>query len=170
MTRSSCARLLRPAVALAGALVFVKVMMHGGATAPVAVIGGAFASVVAAVDPGLWFGAAPALGALGSFFSGSATVSNLTFGPVQASAAEQLALELPVVLALQSLGAAAGNMVCIHNIVAVAAVLGLGARTSEGKSTGDPVGLILQTTARPVGVLLGTALVIAGVYAVLRGA
>ena len=65
------------------------------------------------------------LGALGSFFSGSATISNLTFAGIQHAIAEQLSLPLQVVLALQSVGAAMGNMVCINNIVAVTAILGL---------------------------------------------
>lgn len=114
-----------PAVALAGALVFVKLMMHGGAASSVVAIGRALADGVALIHGPLWLGAAPLVGALGSFFSGSATVSNLTFAPVQAEIAEQLGLDLPRVLALQAVGAAMGNMVCVHNIVAVAAVLGL---------------------------------------------
>lgn len=121
-----------PAIALAGALVFVKLMMHGeGEAAPVVAIGRGLAGAVAVVWAPLWLPAAPLVGALGSFFSGSATVSNLTFAPVQAEIAEQLHLDASRVLALQSVGAAMGNMVCIHNIVAVAAVLGL---TGGGKT------------------------------------
>jgi lactate permease len=52
-------------------------------------------------------------------------VSNLTFGRIQLSIAEQVALALPLVLALQSAGAAMGNMVCINNIIAVSTILGV---------------------------------------------
>lgn len=65
------------------------------------------------------------LGGLGSFFSGSNTVSNLTFGGIQQSIATTLDLNLTTILAAQSVGGAMGNMVCINNIVAVCSVLGL---------------------------------------------
>jgi len=123
--RGSARSLLLPAVALAGALVFVKLMMHGAEGVPLVSIGRALADGVARIHAPLWLGAASLLGALGAFFSGSATVSNLTFAPVQAEIAESLGLETTRVLALQAIGAAMGNMVCVHNIVAVAAVLGL---------------------------------------------
>jgi lactate permease len=95
---------------------------------------------------------APLLGALGSFFSGSATVSNLTFGPVQHAIAERLGLDPIRVLAMQTAGAAMGNMVCIHNIVAVAAVLGVRrAAADEGAtSAADPSGSILRLTIGPM--------------------
>jgi lactate permease len=153
------------AVALLGALVFVKLMMHGGDAAPVVAIGRALADGVAAIYGPLWLAAAPVLGALGSFFSGSATVSNLTFGPVQAEIAERLGLETTRVLALQAIGGAMGNMVCVHNIVAVAAVLGLTSgkkpaatrppRAAE-RPTGpppdvdDPVAAMLRLNAFPL--------------------
>ncbi len=125
------------AVALAGALVFVKLMMHGGDGAPVVLIGRALADGVGAVHASLWFLGAPLVGALGSFFSGSATVSNLTFGAVQAEIAGRLGLETSRILALQAIGAAIGNMVCVHNLVAVAAVLGLTGRGSQ-PDRGEP--------------------------------
>lgn len=130
-------KLRLPAVALAGALVFVKLMMHGGEAAPVVALGRALAQAADTIHGPLWLAGAPIVGALGSFFSGSATVSNLTFGPVQAEIADRLALDVPRVLALQSIGAAIGNMVCIHNIVAVAAVLGLKRSPGEASSPRD---------------------------------
>ncbi|MCC5925925.1 MAG: L-lactate permease [Bacteroidetes bacterium] len=68
---------------------------------------------------------APLIGAFGSFIAGSATVSNLMLGAVQASAAGFNALPETLVIALQVVGAAAGNMIAIHNIVAVLAVVNL---------------------------------------------
>lgn len=119
--RDATARIARPAIALMGAMAFVKLMMLGGETSPVMLIGRAMAQGAG----GWWPHLAPLLGALGAFFSGSNTVSNLTFAPVQAAIAESLGLSITSVLALQTVGGAMGNMVCIHNIVAVAAVLGL---------------------------------------------
>jgi lactate permease len=68
---------------------------------------------------------APLIGAFGSFIAGSATVSNLMLGAVQSSAAVYNELPQTLVLALQVTGAAAGNMIAIHNIVAVLAVVNM---------------------------------------------
>lgn len=173
--------LMLPAIALAGALVFVKLMMHGDRGAPVIAIGRALADAVAAVHEPLWLGAAPLVGALGSFFSGSATVSNLTFGPVQAEIAQRIDLESRHLLALQAVGAAMGNMVCVHNIVAVGAVLGLtrGRRseliapeqrsaqpTRATSSVEDPIATILRLNAMP----LAASTLVAAVAATVLGA
>jgi L-lactate transport len=114
-----------PTLALLGALVFVNLMMMGDDSA-VSRIGNNLAEVTGEN----WQYVAVFLGALGSFFAGSATISNLTFGGIQDSIAVGLSLDRTTILALQSVGAALGNMVCINNIVAVASVLALG--NSEG--------------------------------------
>ena len=85
---------------------------------------------------------APFLGALGSFFSGSTTISNLTFGGIQASIAQDTGLDVGTLLALQCAGAAMGNMITIHNIVAVCAVLACECRRrdpQESLSSGHPL-------------------------------
>ncbi|MBU2639652.1 MAG: L-lactate permease [Nanoarchaeota archaeon] len=60
----------------------------------------------------------PFVGALGAFLAGSNTVSNLLFGFFQYNMAENLGLNIILVLSLQAVGGAIGNMICIHNIVA----------------------------------------------------
>jgi lactate permease len=115
-----------PVCALLGALVFVSLMMMGGSGSAVALIG----EQLAALTGGSWPFFASYLGALGSFFSGSATISNLTFGSIQNELALELGLDRTTILAMQSVGGAMGNMVCVNNIVAVASVLGL--RNQEG--------------------------------------
>lgn len=67
----------------------------------------------------------PLIGVLGAFFSGSNTVSNLLFAPLQFEAATFVGLKTQVIMALQNVGGAAGNMICINNIVAVCATVGL---------------------------------------------
>lgn len=129
----TCEKMAKPCLALMGALVFVNVMMLGDASSPVALIGDNLAQLTGS----RWDMFAPLLGALGTFFSGSATISNLTFGGIQLAIAEQLNISPTTVLALQSVGAAMGNMVCINNIVAVTSILGL------SKADGD----ILKRTA-----------------------
>ncbi len=73
----------------------------------------------------LWYSMAPYIGMLGSFISGSATVSNLTFSQLQFELARNFNLDTTRILALGTLGAAIGNMICIHNIVSVSAVTGV---------------------------------------------
>lgn len=114
-------RMKLPLISLAAALIMVNFMMLGGEQSPIFLIANAFSSVTG--DNWSYFSAF--LGALGSFFSGSATVSNLTFGGIQQSIAIQVGLPISVVLALQSAGAAMGNMVCINNIIAVSTILGI---------------------------------------------
>jgi lactate permease len=70
-------------------------------------------------------------GALGSFVTGSATASNVLFSSLQAQTAQALGLAVAWLLAAQTLGAAVGNIVCPHNIVAGAAKVGLAGREAE---------------------------------------
>jgi lactate permease len=114
-------RLSGPSVTLVGALIMVQLMTVGGDQAQTKIIGRQFAAVMG----NSWPFFAPALGALGSFFSGSATVSNLTFAGIQDSIAHTLGFERTSILALQSVGAAMGTIVSISNIVAVCSILGL---------------------------------------------
>lgn len=115
------ARIYKPAVALMGAMVFVKFIMLGGAESRAVFIGKTLSDVIGAY----WQFMAVYLGALGAFFAGSNTVSNLVFGSVQDSLAHTLNLNRIAVLSLQSVGGALGTMICVHNIVAVCSILGL---------------------------------------------
>lgn len=72
-----------------------------------------------------WPGIAPLIGALGAFIAGSNTISNMTFGLFQFGVALELGLAPAWLLALQAVGGAAGNMICIHNVVAASATCGL---------------------------------------------
>jgi lactate permease len=65
------------------------------------------------------------IGALGAFIAGSNTVSNLMFSAFQYGVAERLAMSTAMIVALQAVGAAAGNMIAIHNVVAASATVGL---------------------------------------------
>ncbi len=114
-------RIRKPVLALFGALVSVQLLMTGGESASTIILG----SSLAALAGESWVYFAPFLGALGSFFSGSATISNLTFGAIQQSIATETGVPAYQFLSLQSAGAAMGNMIAINNIVAVCAVLGL---------------------------------------------
>ncbi len=129
-------RMVNTILAMLGALVMVKLLMVGGENSMVIIIGNTFASAAGES----WQYLAAYLGALGSFFSGSATISNLTFAGIQASVARQLELDQTLILSLQSVGAAMGNMVCINNIVAVCSILGVA----------NKEGAILKRTVGPM--------------------
>ena len=67
----------------------------------------------------------PLVGALGTFVSGSNTISNVLFASFQYEVAGQLGLSKVIILALQNVGGAIGNMISVHNVVAVCATVGL---------------------------------------------
>ncbi len=85
----------------------------------------AMAEFVATRVGEIWPLFAPSIGAVGAFIAGSNTVSNLMFSLFQYSVAESLVISGVIVVALQSVGAAAGNMIAIHNVVAASATVGL---------------------------------------------
>ena len=85
----------------------------------------ALASAAAAVLGSAWPAAVPLVGALGSFITGSATASNILFSRFQVAAADASGLEPMLALAGQGFGAAIGNVIAPHNIVAGAATVGL---------------------------------------------
>lgn len=152
--QQTLARMRTPFFAMLGALIFVNMMMLGDSSgqnsAAVAQIGHHLAQITGAN----WTFFAPLLGALGSFFSGSATISNLTFAGIQTTIAEQLSLPLTTILALQSVGAAMGNMVCINNIVAVTAILGLQNRDGDILKSTSLILAVFAVVAGGMGVLL----------------
>ena len=73
----------------------------------------------------------PFIGVLGAFVSGSATVSMTLFTNLQYDTASTLEIVPVFAVAMQCVGAAIGNMVCINNAVAASATIGVGGR--EGK-------------------------------------
>jgi len=121
IARTVTQRLRNPAIALFGALALVQLLIRSGDAAPANILGTILSD---------WFKEAfvvltPLLGALGSFFSGSTTVSNLTFGDIQVIAAESIGTSKTSILALQAVGGSAGNGICLNNIIAACAVVGL---------------------------------------------
>ena len=74
---------------------------------------------------------APTIGAIGAFLAGSNTVSNLMLSQFQFETANILGLSGTLMVAAQSVGAAAGNMVAIHNVVAASATVGLLGREGD---------------------------------------
>ncbi|MEN1969909.1 L-lactate permease [Lentibacillus sp. N15] len=65
------------------------------------------------------------IGGLGAFVAGSNTISNMMFSLFQYGVGERIGGDPTWMVALQAVGGAAGNMICVHNVVAAAAVVGL---------------------------------------------
>lgn len=124
--RESSRMILSAGVVLIFAVAMVRVYINSGENAlglsamPI-VMAEWVADRVGAVYPMF----APLIGALGAFIAGSNTVSNLMFGLFQYGVADRLSMAPTWMLALQAVGAAAGNMIAIHNVVAASATVGL---------------------------------------------
>ncbi|TNH38046.1 L-lactate permease [Paracoccus haeundaensis] len=120
-----------PALLLAVPMVqvFINSGSEGVASMPITLAEG-----MAAATGASWPLFAPIVGALGAFIAGSNTVSNMMFALFQFSAAQGIGLDLAgitIVVVLQAVGGAAGNMVCVHNVVAASAVVGLTDREGD---------------------------------------
>lgn len=113
------------------------------------------AHAMAAVFSGAYFIAAPLIGVLGAFMSGSNTVSNTLFAPIQFETASILGISQVLIVALQCMGGAIGNMICVHNIVAVCATAGTNGQEGHLIRTNIiPCLLYAMTVALIVGIFL----------------
>jgi lactate permease len=65
----------------------------------------------------------PFIGAFGGFITGSVTVSNILFGNLFYTAATPLGLNPQTILSLGVVGAAAGNMIALADILTAEAVV-----------------------------------------------
>jgi len=125
--KSSGTTMIAAAPALLLAVPMVQVFLNSAsdshASMPIVLAQG-----VSSVVGDAWPMFAPLIGAMGAFVAGSNTVSNMMFSLFQFSTAEQIGLGAAgagTVVALQAIGGAAGNMICVHNVVAASATVGL---------------------------------------------
>jgi len=134
---TALSKMKAPTIALIAAVALVSIFKGSGVTTAILDAAGKGISMPMAMALTLadWTGNAyPALcsyiGGLGSFITGSNTVSDMLFSNFQWDMATALygagaAVQHFVLTASQGAGGAMGNMVCIHNIVAACAVTGL---------------------------------------------
>ncbi len=114
------------AIALFAGIALVQLMLNsgvnnGGLSSMLAVM----AQFLADISGGAYVFVAPFIGVLGAFMSGSNTVSNILFSSLQFQTAALLDMPEVLIVALQVVGGAIGNMVCINNVVAVCATVGV---------------------------------------------
>lgn len=117
------------AVALLFGLALVEVMKYKNADGVSMMV--SMANALANLGDSLYVVIAPFIGVLGAFVSGSATVSMTLFANLQFDTATALDLPAVLIVSMQCVGAAIGNMVCINNAVAASATIGTSGR--EGK-------------------------------------
>ncbi|PID48235.1 MAG: lactate permease [Proteobacteria bacterium] len=104
----------------------VRILINSGVnTADLASMPVALASFVSATVGDIYPIFAPTIGAIGAFIAGSNTVSNMMLAQYQFGVADALGISTAFMVALQAVGAAAGNMIAIHNVVAASATVGL---------------------------------------------
>ena len=129
--RQSFATMKNPTIALFAAVALVSIFRGSGITDAILNPNAypsmplAMANAVAGISGKTWPLFASFVGGLGSFITGSNTVSDLLFAEFQWGVATQLNLPRQIIVAAQAAGGAMGNMICIHNIVAACAVVGL---------------------------------------------
>ncbi|HMR52991.1 MAG TPA: L-lactate permease [Amaricoccus sp.] len=131
--RSSGSTMMAAAPALLLAVPMVQVFLNSAsdtlASMPIVLAEGVSSAVGQA-----WPMFAPWIGAMGAFVAGSNTISNMMFSLFQFSTATSIGLGAAgagTVVALQAIGGAAGNMICVHNVVAASATVGLTDREGE---------------------------------------
>ena len=126
-------RSLRVMVSASAALVFTVPMVQvfinsGGGAAGYDRMPIVLAESVAALVGSTWPIFAPMIGGLGAFVAGSNTVSNMMFSLFQFGVGQRIGVDPTWIVALQAVGGAAGNIICVHNVVAASAVVGLTGR------------------------------------------
>lgn len=118
--------LQKTALALGSAVLMARVFINSGVnTSGLASMPLTLADGMAALAGQTWPLFAPIVGTIGSFVAGSVTVSNMMFSLFQFGVAVQIGAPTAMILGLQCVGASAGNIICVSNIVAAEATVNL---------------------------------------------
>lgn len=133
---TAIAKMKAPTIALLSAVALVSIFRGTDATTVEALIYNgrgvsmplAMAIEISRLTGDSWALLASYIGGLGAFITGSNTVSDLLFANFQYDVALTLGYDYwqsIYILAAQGVGGAMGNMICVHNVVSVCAVLGM---------------------------------------------
>jgi lactate permease len=114
----AASQLVTVTLALFAMLTLSRLMVHGGMISTLA-------EAAATTLGGAWPIFAPWVGVLGTFVTGSATASNILFTDFQVATATTLELSALTMLGSQGFGAAVGNIICPHNIIAALSTVAL---------------------------------------------
>lgn len=133
---TAIAKMKAPTIALLSAVALVSIFRGTDATTVEALLYNgrgvsmplAMAIEISRLTGDSWALLASYIGGLGAFITGSNTVSDLLFANFQWDVAQTLGYnywQSIYILAAQGVGGAMGNMICVHNVVSVCAVLGM---------------------------------------------
>jgi len=136
ITRNTVRRALRSSIGIATMVGMSVVMQHAGMTR-------ALAEGVAEAVGNAFPLASPFIGALGAFMTGSNTNSNVVLGSFQQDAAVLLGLNVPIILAAQTAGAAMGSVFAPAKVIVGASTVGLGGQEGPVLKKVMAYGLVL---------------------------
>ncbi len=144
------------AIALFAGIAMVQLMLNSGVNgAGLESMLTEMAKALARVAGSGYVMVAPFIGVLGAFMSGSNTVSNILFSSLQFETATILGLPQVLIVTLQVIGGGIGNMICINNVVAVAATVGvIGMEGKLIRRNAIPMVIYSLAAALLVGVLI----------------
>ena len=123
-TRAALKMLVPVTIALVAMLTISRLMVH---TTMIDVL----AEAAALTTGPFWPMVAPVVGVLGTFVTGSATASNILFTDFQIATADRLNFDELRLIGAQGFGAAVGNIICPHNVIAGCATVGIAGREGE---------------------------------------
>ena len=124
--KDSCLTMSKASLPLLFTVPMVQVFLSSqGGLAGYAKMPTALAEGVAQLAGSAWPIFSTFIGGFGAFVAGSNTVSNMTFSLFQFGVGQRIGVDPTWVVALQAVGGAAGNIICVHNVVAASAVVGL---------------------------------------------
>jgi lactate permease len=130
--RRSARTLVAASVALVFTVPMVQVFINSGnGTAEYASMPISLAAGVETLVGGAWPVLATFIGGIGAAVAGSNTVSNMMFSLFQFQVGLRIGVDPTWIVALQAVGGAAGNTICVHNVVAASAVVGLVGKEGE---------------------------------------
>ncbi len=112
------------------------------------------AQQMASLTGAAWPLFSPLIGGLGAFVAGSNTISNMMLSMFQFGVGQQIGYDPFWVVALQAVGGAAGNTICVHNVVAACAVVGLVGQEGQIIRRTLPVFLYYAVSAGLIGFLV----------------
>ena len=136
--RTSASTMLKASVALIFSVPMVQIFIGSEAGANGYLrMPRVLADSLAEVTGSFWPAVSPSVGGLGAFVAGSNTLSNMMLSLLQFDVGLEIGTDPFWVVALQAVGGAAGNTICVHNVVAALAVAGLVGRE----------GLVIRRTA-----------------------
>lgn len=96
----------------------------------------------------------PLIGGVGASVAGSNTISNMMFSLFQFEVGQRIGADPLWVVALQAVGGAAGNVICVHNVVAASAVVGMTGREGDVIRKTASVFLFYVLAAGAIGLLV----------------